>query len=518
MDQVTAPSIERLFELSIDMLGTATLDGYFTILNSAWTRSLGWSIDTLKAEPYISFVHPDDVEATLQYAENLLRPGTTDTSGFENRYRTSTGKYRWLQWNITRTELAYYFVVHDTTVRHEESERTRQQAHVLRESQDFATGLSNCIAEGIFALDHDGRVTYLNATAQSMLGWSEAELLDQYLHKVVHFERLDGSAYPLEDCPILRKRTMGEIVRVERDIFIRRDGSRLPVSYSSSPIQMEGNFGAVVVFDDITERLDEEIRAERELDKLSWIGRIQDAMAHDRFVLYAQPIMNLRTKEVSQHELLIRMKDENGDIVLPGRFLPAAEEFGLILDIDRWVVQQSAILAGAGHKVEFNLSAKSLGLGMVNIIESAIRASGAPPENLVCEITETALMNDNSAGELFVKSLQELGCKVALDDFGVGYGGLAYLKRLPVSYLKVDMQFVSDLVEMETSRHVVRAIVDLARGFGAQTIAEGAEDGETVRILAELGVDFVQGFYVAHPRPVQEVLGDSPRLKSLERT
>lgn len=517
MDQKPALPFERLFELSVDMLGTATLDGFFVFLNPAWTKSLGWTVDELKTQHYLSFVHPDDVAATLQNAEELARPGTTEMSGFENRYRTSSGTYRWLTWNVTTSEVAYYFVVHDSTAWHEESERTRQQEFVLRESQDFASGLSNCIAEGIFALDHHGRVTYLNESAQKMLGWSDEELLGQNLHEVVHFEKLDGSAYPVDDCPILRTRQTGETVRVERDVFIRRDGSRLPVSFSSSPVQREGNFGSVVVFDDITSRLDEELKAERELDKLSWIGRIQDAMSHDRFVLYAQPIMNLRTEEVSQHELLIRMKDENGEVILPGRFLPAAEEFGLVLDIDRWVVQQSAMLAGAGHRVEFNLSAKSLGLGMVNTIAAAIRAAGAPPENLVCEITETALMNDNAAGEIFVKSLQELGCKVALDDFGVGYGGLAYLKRLPVSYLKIDMQFVSDVAEMETSRHVVRAIVDLARGFGAQTIAEGAEDEETVRILKDLGVDFVQGFFIARPRPVEEILGGSRRLTLIER-
>jgi PAS domain S-box-containing protein len=499
-------SIERLFELSIDMLGTATQDGYFTLLNPAWVKSLGWSVEAMMARPYVSFVHPDDVIATLKNSENLSNPHAENLVGFENRYRTSNGSYRWLQWNVTPSEGTLHFVAHDTTVLHEERARAQQQEEVLLASQDFVNGLSNCIAEGIFAIDHVGRVTYLNAAAEEMLGWSQSELFGHVLHEVIHFEQLDGTDLPMHDCPIFKTRTTGEVIRVDRDVFIRRDGSRLPVSYSSSPIHSEGTFGSVVVFDDITERLDEELKAERELDKLSWIGRIQDAMTQDRFVLYAQPIMNLHTKEISQHELLIRMKDVNGEVILPGRFLPAAEEFGLILDIDRRVVQQSAMLAGAEHRVEFNLSAKSLGLGMVNTIAEAIRVAGGPPENLVCEITETALMNDNAAGEIFVKSLRDLGCKIALDDFGVGYGGLAYLKRLPVSYLKIDMQFVSDLAQMETSRHVVRAIVDLARGFGAQTIAEGAEDEETVHILRDLGVDFVQGFFISRPGPIEKMM------------
>jgi EAL domain-containing protein (putative c-di-GMP-specific phosphodiesterase class I) len=242
------------------------------------------------------------------------------------------------------------------------------------------------------------------------------------------------------------------------------------------------------------------------LDKLSWVGRVQDALTQDRFVLYAQPIMDLTTEEIVQHELLIRMKGSDGEIILPGRFLPAAEEFGLVLNVDRWVVEQSALLASAGHKVEFNLSAKSMGLGMVATIADALRATGAPPENLVCEITETAIMSASDAGDAFVRGLGDLGCKIALDDFGIGYGGLAYLKRLPVSYLKIDIQFVADLVTEETSRHVVRAIIDLAHGFGAQTIAEGAENRETVQILKDLGVDFVQGYFIALPGPVEEMI------------
>ena len=498
--------VDRLFHLSVDMLGAANRDGYFALLNPAWTKSLGWSLDELRAQPYITFVHPDDVDATRRRSRSLTELGRDNVIAFENRFLTKSGNYRWLLWHSVVSDDLIFFVVQDTTGQHEERELRRRREEALLESQDFAQGLANSIAEGIFAIDHNGRTTYLNAAAQEMLGWSGVELLGSPIHELIHFERLDGSHLPAEECPIAHTVARGEVVRVECDVFIRRDGTRLPVTYSSSPLHQEDSFGSVVVFDDITQRLEQELRAERELDKLSWIGRIQDALAQDRFVLFAQPILDLRTTAISQHELLIRMRDSNGEMILPGRFLPAAEEFGLIVDIDRWVVHQSAALAAAGHKVEFNLSAKSVGLSMVNTITEAIAATGAPPENLVCEITETALMNDNAVGELFVKGVQKLGCKVALDDFGVGYGGLAYLKRLPVSYLKIDMQFVSDLVEMETSRHVVRAIVDLARGFGACTIAEGPEDQATVEVLRELGVDFVQGCVIAPPGPLGDVL------------
>jgi PAS domain S-box-containing protein len=508
--QASSKSIERLFDLSIDMLGTASSDGYFTLLNPAWSQSLGWSLDTLMGEPFMSFVHPDDVDETLRVATQLAASGAAPLIGFENRYRTIDGHYRAIEWNVIAAEHVMYFVAHDVTIQHAERQRLLAQEQALLEARDFLTGLTDNMAEGMFALDHLGRVTYLNPAAEKLLGWSEGELLGQLMHETTHFERLDGTAYPASECPLLDTRTPGEVLRAERDVFIRHDGTRLPVSYSSSLLQKDGVSGSVVVFSDSTEQLSGELRAERELDKLSWVGRIQDAFAQNRFVLFAQPIMDLRTNVVTQHELLIRMKGQDSEIVLPGRFLPAAEEFGLILNIDRWVVGQSALLASSGHKVEFNISAKSMGLGMVGTIADALKATGAPPENLVCEITETALMADTAAGELFVQSLRDLGCKFALDDFGVGYGGLAYLKRLPVSYLKIDMQFVADLVTESSSRHVVRAIVDLAHGFGAETVAEGAEDGETVELLKNLGVDFVQGYHIARPGPVDEMLSRNP--------
>ena len=504
--RIKAIQLQQLFELSLDMLGTSTPDGYFTMLNPAWTRTLGWTLAALMAEPYISFVHPDDVEVTLRHAAGLAENNPRPLLGFQNRYRTTTGEYRWLEWNVFPSENTQYFVVHDNTLHREELTIQQQKQEILLESQGLVNGLTDSITEGIFAIDHLGRAKFLNAAAQRMLGWTEENLLGEVMHEVLHFERLDGTKLPAHDCPIVQTRATGVSVRVERDVFIRKDGTRVHVSYTSSPLNLKEGFGAVVVFDDITERLAEELKSERELDKLFWIGRIQDALAQDRFVLFAQPIMELRTGQIAQHELFIRMDEGHDELVLPHRFLPAAEEFGLIRDIDQWVVTRSALLAREGHKVGFNLSAKSLDLGMVHTISEAIRSTGAPAGNLVCEITEIALMADNEVGEMFVKGVRDLGCEIVLDDFGVGYGGLAYLKRLPVSYLKIDVQFVADLVEMEASRHVIRAIVDLASGFDIKTIADGAENEETVEVLREMGVDFVQGYVVDAPGPLDEML------------
>jgi EAL domain-containing protein (putative c-di-GMP-specific phosphodiesterase class I) len=249
---------------------------------------------------------------------------------------------------------------------------------------------------------------------------------------------------------------------------------------------------------------------------LAWVGRIRDALDDGSFVLYAQPIVDLASRAVLQHELLIRMVNSDGEIIAPDSFLPAAEEYGLITEIDRWVVNETARLAALGHAVEFNLSAKSVAdSGTLARIASAIEEFGAPASNVVCEITETALVRELGAAEEFVRGLNELGIKVALDDFGAGYGGFAYLKRLPVSYLKIDREFVNDLVDEVSSQHVVSAVVNLAKAFGMHTIAEGAEDEQTVDLLRDLGVDHVQGYVVGRPQPISVVFGDgtatSPR-------
>jgi EAL domain-containing protein (putative c-di-GMP-specific phosphodiesterase class I) len=157
--------------------------------------------------------------------------------------------------------------------------------------------------------------------------------------------------------------------------------------------------------------------------------------------------------------------------------------------------------------VELNVSAASIGdRRLIPHIESAIRSHGADPAMLVFEITETALVGDEREGRQFVERMHELGCKVALDDFGTGYGGFTYLKQLPIDFLKIDIEFVRDLVTNEASRNVVEAIVTLAQRFGLKTVGEGVEDSDILQLLSELGVDYAQGYQIGRPAPLEERL------------
>jgi PAS domain S-box-containing protein len=374
------------------------------------------------------------------------------------------------------------------------------------EAEEFRAVVMDNMAEGLYALDADGLVTYLNPAAASMLGWTEDELRGKPMHATAHFQRSDGRMLPAEDCSLVQVRTQGRSIRILDDAYTRKDGSIFPVAYSSAPLRSGSTVqGVVVVFRDITEEKKEQTAAQRELDALTWIGRIRDAIDEDRLVLYTQPIVPLADGRPGE-ELLLRMIGRDNEVIMPGSFLPVAEKYGLIGEIDRWVITQATRLAATGRGViEANLSAASICTSdLLPFIEQQIRDAHADPADLVFEITETALMRDIAAGEAFARGLSALGCGLALDDFGTGFGSFTYLKKLPITHLKIDIEFVRDLVSNPDNLHVVKAIVSLARAFGLRTIAEGVEDGEALTLLRAEGVDFAQGFHLGRPGPMSD--------------
>jgi PAS domain S-box-containing protein len=376
-----------------------------------------------------------------------------------------------------------------------------------KEAEEFRAVVMDNMAEGLYALDADGLVTYVNPAAASMLGWTEDELRGKPMHAAVHFQRADGKKVPTDECSLLQVRTHGRTIRILDDAYTRKDGSIFPVAYSSAPLRSGPTIqGVVVVFRDISDEKKEQAAAQRELDALMWIGRVRDAIDENRLVLYSQPIVPLADGRPSE-ELLLRMIGRDNEVIMPGSFLPVAEKYGLIGEIDRWVISQATRLAASGRRViEVNLSASSIGtLDLLPFIEQQIREAGAEPANLVFEITETALMRDITTGEAFARGLATLGCGLALDDFGTGFGSFTYLKKLPITHLKIDVEFVRDLITNPDNLHVVKAIVSLARAFGLKTIAEGVEDEAALTLLRAEGVDFAQGFHLGRPGPISDV-------------
>jgi PAS domain S-box-containing protein len=368
------------------------------------------------------------------------------------------------------------------------------------EARDFRSAVMDTIVEGLYVLDLQGRMTFMNAAASRLLGWTETELRGRSMHEAIHFQRADGSPHREADCELLKVRTEGRAIRMSHEAFTCKDGTICPVAYSAAPLMAGTRVGGVVVvFRDTRIENAEEDKARRELDTLVWVGRIRDALDEDRMVLHSQPIVPL-AGGLPRQELLLRIAGADGEIFPPSVFLPVAEKYGLIGEIDRWVIAEAIRLASTGQRVEANLSADSIGkLDMLALIEREVRDSGADPANVVFEITETALMENVEVGEAFTRGLSRLGCQVALDDFGTGFGSFTYLKRLPIDYLKIDTDFVLDLATNRANQHLVKAIVGLAKDFGYETIAEGVEDAETLTLLEEYGVDFAQGFHLGRP-------------------
>lgn len=238
-------------------------------------------------------------------------------------------------------------------------------------------------------------------------------------------------------------------------------------------------------------------------DREMWIARIREALDEDGFVLEGQPIVELASGKIVERELLLRMRDPGGQLFPPLAFLPTAERCGLIYEIDRWVIKQAIKMAARGQSVSVNLSAPSVGdPRLLELIERDLRNHEADPSRLVFEITETAVMQNMDRAAFFAERLVALGCKLALDDFGTGFASFTYLKRLPVHYLKIDIDFVRDVARSTRDMFVVRAIVALAGDFGQQTIAEGVEDQATAKVLQDLGVTYSQGYLYGAPGPL----------------
>ncbi len=240
-----------------------------------------------------------------------------------------------------------------------------------------------------------------------------------------------------------------------------------------------------------------------------WTERVRQATERGLFILACQPIVNLEQEETTQYEVLLRMRDDGGGLVEPRAFLATAERFGLIGGIDRWVTQQAVRLIEAHNRqgreliLEVNLSGRTLTDDRFpDDVKRQIASARIDPASLVFEVTETAAVADIEHARRFAQSLAKLGCKFALDDFGAGYASFYYLKHLPISYLKIDGEFVRDLPRSRTDRLIVKALVEVCEGLGIKTVAEFVADQETLDIVRELGVDFAQGYLFGKPEPV----------------
>jgi diguanylate cyclase (GGDEF)-like protein/PAS domain S-box-containing protein len=530
------------------------LDGRFTEVNAAFSRMTGYPADQLMGTNFRSITHPDDHEISADRFEQLLRGGRTVS--FDKRYLHAAGHTIWasVHSRLVRSAdgrpLHLIAMIEDVTDRREFEHKLRYMAdhdpltgllnrRRFEEEVDRQVAHSQRYGGGgaVLMLDLD-HFKYTNDSLGHRAGdeliVAVAKLLRGALRETDTLARLGGDEFAVllpraaEDEARLVAEKLLEGLRGEAVAF----GLRKRRLTASMGIALIDGSSDDLTADDLLVSADlalydakeagrdglrvfanEEQREARMRARVTWVERIQAALEDDGFVLYAQPIVDLRTSLVTRHELLLRMRAEDGDLIPPGAFLYVAERYGLVNEIDRWVVTRAIGLirqareAGRELRLEVNISGLSLGdEELLSLIERELADAEINPGNLIFEVTETAAVSNIVAAREFAERVCALGCRFALDDFGAGYGSFYYLKHLPFDYVKIDGEFVRDCVDSETDQLVVQAVVQIASGLGKQTIAEFVEDEATIGVLERFGVDYAQGYHIGRPAPLTDEL------------
>jgi len=530
-------------------------EGCFLEVNDALCSILRYPFGELLGMRIADLVHPDDV-ADMQERVGRLIAGDIDAVHSEARLINADGGVVWIAFSTSLIRDGDGEPLYRISQLQDMTERKRFEVQLQHlADHDPITGLFNrrrfdeelarelATAQryrtggAVLALDLDN-FKYVNDTLGHSAGdeliASVAEILRSRLRATDTVARLGGDEFAV----ILAHVDERQALHVAADLLdgIRREAV---VSTAKGSRRTTASIGIALFPERAGELASEELLVEADIAmydakesgrdracvfdadssrqlslqaRMTWAGEIREALAEDRFTLDAQPIVALQPGGSLRHELLVRMIGRDGDIIPPGAFLPVAERFDLVQEIDRWVISRAIELLGERHRhgedvcFEVNLSAKSLGQADLPAqIARQLAAHGADPSRLIFEVTETAAIVNLERAKQFARRLGELGCGFALDDFGAGFASFYYLKHLPFDYLKIDGEFVESLTQSTTNQLVVQSLVTIARGLGKQTIAEYVGDAETVELLRSYGVDYAQGFHIGRPRPVAEL-------------
>jgi diguanylate cyclase (GGDEF)-like protein len=240
--------------------------------------------------------------------------------------------------------------------------------------------------------------------------------------------------------------------------------------------------------------------------RAAWSERLRAALAEHRFRLYAQPIVGIARPPGGRFELLIRLHEDE-ELISPAAFIYAAERFHLIEEIDRRVIARAIALikADPAGRTAYHVNVSAVTLvdpDILGYVQQQISAAGVDSARLTIEITETAAITDLDAAQRFARGLREVGCGLALDDFGSGFGSFSYLRRVAVQFIKIDDSFINGLAQSASDRVIVQAIVEVAHGLNAEVVAEHVRDEPTRAMLQRYGVDYGQGYHFGRPEPL----------------
>ena len=558
-------SFRRSFEDAQIGMMTIDLDGRYRLLNDAFCRLVGHRRESLVGQLRECITHPDDIVADAAALRSLLA-GEATSHTREKRYVHRAGHVVWAQITITLIRSAdaapLRFIAHvlDIGDRRNYEDSLRHLAE-----HDPLTGLLNRrIFEDKLA-SHVARTRRYGAAGALML-------LDLDRFKIYN----DRHGHPAGDELLVRiAHALQSRVR-ESDVLSRLGGDEFAVllphgdedeiravaeallalvrdETASGPIspgpQVTASVG-IARFDDDEDLTAEEVTVNADLamydakarggdawaryratahhatnrgSHTQWDQTIRYALTHDGLELLAQPVVAFVRDGPPQYELLLRMRDRQGQTIMPGSFLHIAERLGLIGAIDRWVVgraidmlvEQRALARDL--RFEINLSSSAIGdAQLMALIERRLLENAVSPGGLIFEVAEIAAVAHFARTAAFARRLSELGCHFALDNFGAGLGSFYYLKRLPCDYLKFDGEFVAHCVDSQMDRTLIAAMTQIARATGRRTIAAYVTGQPCAHVLAGLGVDYGQGFYLGQPAPLVEHLAAADACASVQ--
>jgi len=531
------------------------LDGAVRTVNEALCRSLGYDEDQLLRRNLEELTHVDDADADRDGLRRVL-DGRAESTSSERRLLHAAGHAVWvlMQTNLVRTPSGaprhYLVQAIDITARRRFEEQLQHMADHdpltgLMNRRSFERELERQAATAarygtrgallVFDLDEFKFVNdTLGHNAGDELIVATAQVLRDRMRDTDRLARLGGDEFAV----VLPEATRAEAGEVAESLLecirsaqtLRRPSGR-GVSASLGIALFEPGLTAqdvlvnadLAMYDAKEDGRDrytffegEGYEQPRIKSRMTWIERIERAITDETFILHAQPILDLHVGDVAMYELLVRLPGEDGDVIPPATFLYIAERHDLVQAIDRWVARTAINLiaehrdAGRHLALSVNVSGRSLGdQALLDEIERGLRSTGIPPQRLILELTETAAVGNVHLARRFGERVHELGCRLAIDDFGAGFGSFYYLKHLPFDFLKIDGEFVQHCLDNRTDQLVVQAVVQIARGLGRETIAEFVGDERTQRFLRREGVDYSQGFHVGRPLPLDEALSGS---------
>ncbi len=528
---------------------TLDTEGRIRSINPEGERITGRNGPKLEQEHFLDLLEQDSHSEELARALHMLALGELHSYQHESQLRSLDGKLRTISWvhsrltsSASNRDAVILSVGLDTTKRKEaetslawlaDHDPLTELINRRRFQQEFQGILSLSLRyrhEGALLFFDLDQFKYVNDTSGHQAGDVMLKLVAGTLRQIVRksdlLARLGGDEFALvmpetdaagatrmasrilDGLSRIELPTHGHIHRISASIGIAlfpAHGKRVEDLMAHADLAMyqakEVGRGRWHLFS-----WDEQKRKQLN-EEVYWKQQIELALQEERFFLEFQPIIEIGTRRISHYEVLIRMRERDGSVALPGKFITVAERTGLIHRIDHLVLTRAIEVLASHPHADFTLSINLSGK-VVNeqeflpLLRNLLEQSGIGPHRLLFEITETAALADIPAAARLMNAVRALGCRTALDDFGAGFSSFFYLRELSLDMVKIDGAFIRNLPRSSEDRIFVHAITEVARGLGKQTIAEFVEDEETLQMLHELRVDYAQGYHIGRPGPL----------------